>query len=99
MFSSQKLSIFIDIYGLGFPWNFLLTKYPHALFLLKVSYIVMDPVAGGLGAVLVNGIFLASGKLVAQGASIGGYPIWQVAMAVHFAAWIIQFIGHGIFEG
>ena len=55
--------------------------------------------AGTLGALLVNSIYLMSAKLVLEDAVIGGYPVWQVAMAVHIVAWIIQFIGHGFFEG
>ena len=59
----------------------------------------MDPCAGGLGALLVNALYLGSSKLVLEGALIGGYPVWQVALAIHVLAWIIQFIGHGLFEG
>ena len=25
--------------------------------------------------------------------------MWQVALVVHVVAWILQFIGHGVFEG
>ena len=28
-----------------------------------------------------------------------GYSIWKVALAIHVTAWILQFIGHGVFEG
>ncbi len=28
-----------------------------------------------------------------------GHPIWKVALAIHVAGWILQFIGHGVFEG
>ena len=67
---------------------------------IPVSYIVMDPVAGSLGALLVNLIFLVSGQMVVKGAPVfGAYPVWQVALAIHVVAWIIQFIGHGVFEG
>jgi uncharacterized membrane protein YGL010W len=27
-----------------------------------------------------------------------GIPIWKVALAIHVTGWILQFIGHGIFE-
>ena len=59
----------------------------------------MDPVAGGLGACIVSLVFLMTSKLVAASTIIYGYPIFQVAAAVHGVAWIIQFIGHGFFEG
>merc|ERR1712110_739620 len=59
----------------------------------------MEPVAGGSASLLVTYIFVKSGSMVSSGATIGGVPIWQVALAIHIAAWILQFIGHGIFEG
>lgn len=27
-----------------------------------------------------------------------GMPAWHVALPIHIAAWILQFIGHGVFE-
>ena len=30
---------------------------------------------------------------------ISGHPVWKVALAIHVTAWILQFIGHGVFEG
>jgi len=74
----------------------------------------MDPVAGGLGALLMlvlNQVFNQSHfinshlflqwtyKLVAAGAPVAGLPLWQAVLAFHVAAWIAQFIGHGVFEG
>ena len=39
-------------------------------------------------------------KLVATGATVaGGIPIWKVALGIHIAGWILQFVGHGVFEG
>ena len=29
----------------------------------------------------------------------GGIPIWKVALTIHVTGWILQFIGHGVFEG
>ena len=66
---------------------------------LPVSYTWMEPVVGGSASLLVSYIFVKTGTLVASGASIGGVPIWQVALGIHIAAWILQFIGHGVFEG
>jgi uncharacterized membrane protein YGL010W len=31
--------------------------------------------------------------------TFSGFPIWKVALAIHVTAWILQFIGHGVFEG
>ena len=28
-----------------------------------------------------------------------GIPIWKVALAIHICGWLLQFIGHGVFEG
>ena len=44
-------------------------------------------------------IFYKTGTWVASNAFFFGYPVLQVAIAVHVTCWILQFIGHGIFEG
>merc|ERR1712109_110142 len=64
-----------------------------------VSYVMMDPVAGGLGALLMLVLNQWTYKLVAAGAPVAGLPLWQAVLAFHVAAWIAQFIGHGVFEG
>merc|ERR1719454_1862309 len=64
-----------------------------------VSYLMMDPVAGGLGALLMLVLNQWTYKLVAAGAPMAGFPLWQAVLAFHVAAWIAQFIGHGVFEG
>ena len=66
---------------------------------ISVAYPIMDPVAGTLGSVLVSLIYISSSKAVSDGLIVNGYPVWQVALAVHVGAWILQFIGHGVFEG
>ena len=71
----------------------------HVLVAITVWYITMEPFAGSLASLLILSIFLKSSQLVASGAMIYGLPIWQVALAIHVVAWIIQFIGHGVFEG
>merc|ERR1712004_820083 len=63
-----------------------------------VSYVMMDPVAGGLGALLMLVLNQWTYKLVAAGAPVAGLPLWQAVLAFHVAAWIAQFIGHGVFE-
>ena len=64
-----------------------------------VCYVIMEPLAGLLGAGLVSLLYVYSAKLVGVGATFGGHPVTQVALAIHIAAWILQFIGHGVFEG
>jgi len=63
-----------------------------------VSYVLMDPIAGGLGATLVFASYLGTGILVKTTSSIAGYPLFQVLLGYHVFLWIIQFIGHGVFE-
>ena len=62
-------------------------------------YPLLEPVVGGSASLLVGLILLKSGSLVASGSLILGYPVWKIALAVHITAWILQFIGHGLFEG
>ena len=39
-------------------------------------------------------------QLVAMDFTVGnGIPIWKVALAIHICGWLLQFIGHGVFEG
>merc|ERR1719222_1361259 len=64
-----------------------------------VSYVMMDPVAGSLGALLMLVLNQWTYRLVAAGAPVAGFPLWQAVLAFHVAAWIAQFIGHGVFEG
>ena len=59
----------------------------------------MEPFAGSLASLLILTIFVKSGQYVAAGATIFGLPVWKAALAIHVTAWIIQFIGHGVFEG
>ena len=66
---------------------------------ISVCYIVMEPFAGTLGAFLVSMLYLQSAKLVGLGVMVAGYPILNVAVGIHISAWILQFIGHGVFEG
>jgi len=64
-----------------------------------IAYLMMDPIAGGLGALLMLVLNQWTYRLVAAGAPVAGYPLWQAVLAFHAAAWIAQFIGHGVFEG
>ena len=59
----------------------------------------MEPFAGSLASLLIMTIFVKSGQYVAAGETVFGLPVWKAALAIHIVAWIIQFIGHGLFEG
>ena len=51
------------------------------------------------GTVLWSLIYYKSSIWVATSAVFYGYSTFQAALGVHIIAWILQFIGHGIFEG
>ena len=63
-----------------------------------VCYVVMEPFAGSIAAILVSLLYATSAKLVGTGTMIGDYEIWKVATTIHVSAWILQFIGHAVFE-
>merc|ERR1719431_414529 len=63
-----------------------------------VSYVLMDPVAGTLGALLMIYLNQWTYKMVLSGAPLMGYPLWQPILAFHAFMWMVQFIGHGMFE-
>ena len=59
----------------------------------------MEPFAGTIGSIMIYFITAYSAKLVALDTQVYDMPIWKVALAVHIVCWILQFIGHGVFEG
>ena len=64
-----------------------------------VTYVVMDPIAGTLGALLVLFLNHWTWHLVAAGDLVMGFPLWQPVLAFFIFLWIVQIIGHGVFEG
>jgi len=64
-----------------------------------VSYICMEPVVGGLGAILVMALNQWTFNLVQDNSPVFGLPLWKAVLAFHVFCWIVQFIGHGVFEG
>ena len=62
-------------------------------------YLTMEPVVGGCATVLLALILSKTSALMAADAVVLGLPIWKVAVGVHLTCWILQFIGHGVFEG
>ncbi|KAF2481147.1 hypothetical protein BDY17DRAFT_300769 [Neohortaea acidophila] len=58
-------------------------------------YVLMEPVAGGMLAPLL----LAGTAYGNHLTSAYGMKANYIAIGIHIASWIAQFIGHGIFEG
>ena len=48
---------------------------------------------------MLGAIYYKTGMWVASNAAFFGYSVLQVAIGIHVACWILQFIGHGVFEG
>ena len=63
-----------------------------------VTYVLMDPIAGSLGALLMLFLNQWTWSLVAAGDPVMNFPLWQPVLLFHIVMWIIQFIGHGVFE-
>ena len=57
------------------------------------------PFAGTIGSIMIYFLTAYSAKLVALDTQVYDMPIWKVALAIHIVCWILQFIGHGVFEG
>lgn len=71
--------------------------------MLLVCYVVMEPFVGGIGSILAVLIYFGTSYLVVADVKVqsicGETPIWAVAAVVHVTCWILQFIGHYVFEG
>lgn len=65
---------------------------PCALALCPVCLEAMDPIAGGLGSVMVMSCYVTSNMWVADGGSAA------LAGAVHLAGWVAQVYGHSVYE-
>lgn len=55
-----------------------------------ISFVIMEPGAGLLYAPVIAGMHYWGTKILSQNISL--------AVAIHVAAWIAQFVGHGVFE-
>ncbi|KAK5654962.1 hypothetical protein OQA88_6720 [Cercophora sp. LCS_1] len=58
-------------------------------------YVLLEPVAGTALALICLGAAAGGNYLRIHSEA----PITQVAIGIHVASWILQFIGHGKFEG
>ena len=66
-----------------------------ACLVYSTLYILMEPVAGGMLAPLL----LAGTAYANHLTSTYGMKANYIAIGVHIASWLAQFIGHGIYEG
>jgi len=64
-----------------------------------VTYVAMDPVAGGAAAALMLALHGWTAGLMAAAQPVFDLPLWQAVLAFHVTMWVVQFIGHGVFEG
>ncbi|KAF0689106.1 Aste57867_19378 [Aphanomyces stellatus] len=69
-----------------------------AVLVYVVWYVILDPLAGSLAASFIIAMFCWSNHLIHESLAATGETPWKTALAIHIAAWIIQFIGHGFFE-
>lgn len=58
-------------------------------------YVLMEPVAGAMLAPLLFGGTAGANYLT----STYGWQANKIAIGVHIASWLAQFVGHGIYEG
>ncbi|KAF2161784.1 hypothetical protein M409DRAFT_27841 [Zasmidium cellare ATCC 36951] len=66
-----------------------------ACFIYSSLYILMEPVAGAmLAPLLVGGTAYANHLTSAYGMKAN-----YIAIGVHIVSWLVQFVGHGVFEG
>ncbi|KAK1940041.1 putative endoplasmic reticulum membrane protein C16E8.02 [Phytophthora citrophthora] len=61
-------------------------------------YMALDIFAGTLGAAIISICFVFANYFVVEGAKAMDVHSMHVALAIHATAWILQFIGHGVFE-
>ena len=59
-----------------------------------VSYLLMDPVAGGVGALLMLLLHQWTYGLALASAPVLGLPLWQAALAFHVFCWVLQVRTH-----
>ena len=85
------------LWSIPFPFNVGIDLVPvnwASLFLLLAQiYWFRLSISLGLGLLLYNLLMIQLTVLVPQ---ITSWPLWQLALIVFVAAWILQFIGHAI---
>lgn len=58
-------------------------------------YVLLEPVAGTILAFICLGAAAVTNTAVAENPTLTN----QVALTVHIVCWLLQFVGHGAFEG
>ena len=64
--------------------------------LYSLVYVYLHPVIGS-----ISGIFLFSCNYLAHEIgykSLNGLESWKISLVIHIIAWIIQLLGHAVFE-
>ncbi|OQR81081.1 hypothetical protein ACHHYP_16780 [Achlya hypogyna] len=61
-------------------------------------YIVLDPIAGTGASVAIVGLHAWTTHWTHAYVATHGVTPWQLLLGIHVSAWILQFIGHGVFE-
>nr|ACO14818.1 endoplasmic reticulum membrane protein YGL010W [Caligus clemensi] len=81
------------------PTDVIVENYAFYIFSLYiVIFLITDLIAGLIGSLLIVGIYFLTLSSVQGGALIAGFNGWKLSLGVHLSAWILQFIGHGVFE-
>lgn len=79
--------------------QFVLLNYAAVMAAIYMAwYVALDVYAGTLGALIISGCFVFANYFVVEGAQTLGVSSMHAALAIHATAWILQFIGHGVFE-
>lgn len=61
-------------------------------------FIALDMFAGSFGATIVFFCYVLANYMVIEGTTLTRVPIMHVALAIQAIGWILQFVGHGVFE-
>ncbi|KAF1329317.1 putative endoplasmic reticulum membrane protein c16e8.02, partial [Globisporangium splendens] len=84
----------------GLPYSqYMVMNYSAAMAVLyMVWYMALDIFAGTIGAAMIFCIYVFANYFEKAAPELYGVPAWQIALPIHVVAWILQFIGHGVFE-
>ncbi|KAJ3031494.1 UNVERIFIED_CONTAM: hypothetical protein HDU68_003434 [Siphonaria sp. JEL0065] len=81
-----------DAYGVPLNLSFVLAT------IYASYYTILHPVIGGFGGFMIYAAFYTSNIFVLQGKALTGIQPVHFALGLHIVAWLIQFVGHGVFE-
>ncbi|OQS03652.1 hypothetical protein THRCLA_21110 [Thraustotheca clavata] len=69
-----------------------------AMIVYVLWYIVLDPIAGTGASALIVYLHALTTKWTIDYVALNGETPWKLLAMIHVTAWILQFIGHGVFE-